>query len=248
MTPRVIESYRKDLKWPTGHGYGRDISVGNSTPVWSATRGGPLSAEVVHTTSNDDPTSLEHELVYMRDTPTASCNDLIAKNGDVYIILPEAVPAWHAGVALPDFTNVHSFGTELHVSLGEMPTAAQIASLTWRVQQRRQRYATSKAHIETHRAVALPPGRKHDPEGWPDGEFYAWRDRLFASPTLPPGTVPVDPRLEAYWVRSGGIWQADRAAPGYALTPLVDGVQKFERSAFRLNPDGSISALLRSEW
>lgn len=74
-------------------------------------------------------------------------------------------------------------------------------------------------------------------------------------PALPDGTFPVDAALKAYYERSGGLWQPDRYGLGYALTALVPdpqhagaAIQKFERAALRLRPDGGIDALLRSEW
>lgn len=77
--------------------------------------------------------------------------------------------------------------------------------------------------------------------------------KLVSSVTTPPpselpfGTVPVDPRLQAYWERSGGLWQPDRYCLGYAIQPLTNGIQLFERGALRLNPDGHIDALLLVE-
>lgn len=174
MAPTIIQSYRKDLKFPPGHGYGRFVNE-----HWIAVRSAPMSSEVVHSTSNGKPTSIEHEATFLRDSPDVSCGDLIAKNGDVYIILPDTMIAWHAGKCIAAFDNFKSFGTELHVSLGEQPTQAQIDSLAYRIQQRRLAYGVVKEHIDTHRAIALPKGRKQDPTGWSDVEFYRWRDGLF---------------------------------------------------------------------
>jgi hypothetical protein len=74
-------------------------------------------------------------------------------------------------------------------------------------------------------------------------------------PALPDGTFPVDAKLKDYYERSGGLWQPERYGLGYALTPLQPdpahpgaAIQKFERAALRLRPDGGIDALLRSEW
>jgi hypothetical protein len=70
-----------------------------------------------------------------------------------------------------------------------------------------------------------------------------------AESPLPYGTVPIDPRLKAYWERSGGLWQPDRYCLGYATKPLdpATGIQLFERGALRLRPDGGIDALLLRE-
>lgn len=246
---RVTETYRKDTHHPAGHGYGRNIGT-SGNPKWVATRGVTLSSVIVHTTNNSQKnTKIWNEATFIRDSPDVSCHDLIGKDGSIYVILPPNMQAWHAGVALKNFTNPYSLGFEIHCSVGETPTQAQKDALAWRLQQYIGPYGLQAADIDTHRAVALPKGRKSDPENWPDAEFYPWRDRLFAStPTLPPGTFPVDARLELYWGRSGGVWQPDRYALGYAISALTNGVQQFERGALRLNLDGSISPLLRSEW
>jgi hypothetical protein len=110
------------------------------------------------------------------------------------------------------------------------------------------------AVIVGHKEITLPghgttcPGNR-----WLD-----WKPRLLASvaaasippadPALPFGTFPVDAKFRAYWERSGGLWQPDRYCLGYAIAPRQGDIQKFERGALRLNPDGTISALLRQEW
>lgn len=182
MTPYVSETFRKDTIHPPGYGYGRNVGT-VIKPEWVADRGIRLSSEVVHTTNNPNKgTKPWTEATFLRDSPDVSCHDFIAKNGDVYVILPETAEAWHAGSALAPFTNRYSFGTELHCSVGETPTQAQMDSLAARIRDRFTRYGVVKTRIDTHRAVALPKGRKSDPEGWPDAAFYAWRDELFNPP------------------------------------------------------------------
>lgn len=181
MSFPVLQTYRKDKTHKPGHGYGRNIGTADK-PLWVADRGLTQSSEVVHTTNNGKPTTIEHEGKFLRDSPDVSCHDLIAKDGTVYVILPETMVAWHAGAAFPAFVNRLSFGTELHVSDGEQPTQAQKDALAWRMENRIVRLQITKARIETHRAIALPKGRKSDPEGWDDAQFYQWRDHLFAPP------------------------------------------------------------------
>lgn len=181
MAPRISETFRKDTIHEPGHGYGRNIGTA-ANPKWVADRGINMSSEVIHTTNNPRPdTKPWSEATFLRDSPNVSCHDFIAKNGDVYVILPETMEAWHAGAALAAFTNRYSFGTELHCSVGETPTQAQLDSLAYRIRDRRARYGVVKARIDTHRAVALPKGRKSDPEGWSDADFYKWRDGLFVA-------------------------------------------------------------------
>lgn len=248
MPPRVTDTYRKDTLHPAGFGYGRQLVGG----AWVGERMLLMSSVVVHTTNNSQKnTKIWNECTFIRDSKDVSCHAVIGKDGTVNTILPDSMVAWHAGVALPAFTNGRSKGYELHCSVGEVPTQTQKDSLAWCIRQDIATYKLGAEDIDTHRAVALPKGRKSDPEGWPDADFYKWRDGLFlpTEPELPFGTVPVDPRLKDYWERSGGLWQPDKFALGYAVRQLdpATGVQLFERGGLRLNPDGRIDALLLRE-
>lgn len=181
MTPTIDTTYLKNRLHPAGHGYGRNIGSA-VRPLWVPERGVTMSSVVVHSTNNSKPTKPWTEATFLRDSPDVSAHDLIGKDGTIYSILPPEALAWHAGAAVKAFLNVYSYGIELHISVGETPTAAQIDSLSWRVKQLIATYKLAAAAIQTHRAVALPAGRKRDPEGWSDADFYAWRDRLFIPP------------------------------------------------------------------
>jgi hypothetical protein len=243
MALPVIQDYRKDVKHDPGHGYGRRVSP----TVWVGRRVTTPTSLVVHSTNGNKGSSLAGEAKFLRDSALVSCHDLIGKNGEIVQILPPDFVAWHAGVCRSGWDGLISIGIEIHHAIGEQYTTAQMDALWQRVSEYIDVYNLPKASIETHRFVALPPGRKVDPSDWSDADFYAWRDRLYAT-SLPPGTFPVDTRLEGYWQRSGGLWQPDRYALGHALTPLTNNVQVFERGALRLNPDGTIDALLAQEW
>jgi hypothetical protein len=239
----LIQLYRKDKAYSPGHGYGRRTSP----TVWTGRRAAAPSSLVIHSTNGKKGSSLSAEAKFLRDSALVSCHDLIGKGGEIVQILPPDFVAWHAGVCKPGFDGLVSLGIELHHAIGETYTTAQMDALWQRTSEYIADYDLSKASIETHRFIALPAGRKVDPSDMSDADFYAWRDRLYTS-TLPPGTFPVDPVFQAYYDRSGGLWQPDRYALGHALTSLTNNVQEFERGALRLNPDGSIDALLRSEW
>jgi hypothetical protein len=244
MAPRLTETYRKDTLHKPGHGYGRNIGSA-VRPNWVAERGFPLSTVVVHTTNNQQKdTKPWNEATFIRDSPDVSCHDLIFKDGTIAVILPPYAVAWHAGVALRAFTNINSYGIELHCSVGEKPTQAQIDSLTWRVRDLIGKYSIPKANIETHRAVALPAGRKTDPEGWDNDSFYSWRARLF---------LPAEPDWQQEWGfavpyrKDWGIPQAYRdsyrkGTPlGHAVTDEVSitdyTMQAFEHGYILYSPD-----------
>lgn len=173
--PPVVADYRKDTAHPPGHGYGWKYGS-----TWKRGRPTVLDSVVIHTMNNPNKgTKFANECKFLRDSPDVSAHEAVGKDGTVAIILPASEVAWHAGTAREEFHNFRSYGIELHVSVGETPTQAQIDSLTWSVRGLVEKHGIRKEHIETHRAVALPKGRKTDPEGWGDVEFYLWRDSLF---------------------------------------------------------------------
>jgi hypothetical protein len=66
---------------------------------------------------------------------------------------------------------------------------------------------------------------------------------------LPTDTTHIYPPLKDYWEASGGLWQSDRYALGYAkVRPKrnADGTieQVFERGILELYPDGTIQGRL----
>lgn len=182
MTPAptfTIDIRNKAAVYPVRHGY---VMRGQSAP----------SAIVIHSTNNARPnTAFDGELRFLFDSPDVSAHYLVGKDGRIVQLLdPRAYAAYHAGgrqddgtwTALPAFANPNSIGIELHCSVGEAPTQAQLAATAWLVARLAKQFTIPDPLIETHRAVALPKGRKSDPEGWGDAAFYAWRASLFAAP------------------------------------------------------------------
>jgi N-acetyl-anhydromuramyl-L-alanine amidase AmpD len=115
-------------------------------------------------------------------------------------ILPDTLIAWHAGdCADPAYENPTSIGIEIAWTVGRGPLP-QIARDTTAALVRELLTAyPSITKIETHRAQALPRGRKIDPSGWPNAEFYPWRDALLS---------PVPPPLATYHTRAGAVVRA----------------------------------------
>lgn len=163
----ISHDYRKDTALPLGRGY--SLRPSGTKP----------SAIVIHTTnSSRQNTAFVSEANYLRNSVEVSAHYLLGKQGQIAQILHPDLAAWHAGTAVSGFTNAHSIGIEAHVSVGEVWTTAQHDALTWLVRWLMGLYGISPAMIETHRAIALPHGRKSDPEGWPNPDFYAWRAGL----------------------------------------------------------------------
>lgn len=166
---QIDHSFRKDILHPPRWGY---QSRGNVVP----------SSIIIHTTSNKRATQFTTEAAFLRDSKDVSAHYLIGKDGRIVQFLdPKQWQAWHAGTTLPAYLNARSVGIEHHVSVGEPWTPAQHAACTWLVRQLMSAYGIPL--VDTHRAVALPKGRKVDPEGWNDAAFYAWRATL-AAPVL----------------------------------------------------------------
>lgn len=240
---------------PVGKGY----SIRSVTPKrWRL---------IIHTTNGPSrPSSFHGEASFIRDSPAIGAEYCVGKGGQIAEILnPDAYYAWQSGTTLPGFWNPTSMGIEIQNSAvydrqgrllwQEEITEQQMAALTWLVRDHLiPRFHILREDIETHRAVALPKGRKPDPSGMSDVQFYTWRKAIYlaAPPTAPVGTYAVSPLFVAAWNASGGLWQPDqRLTPGYAITPewLHNGLayQTFERGVARCNADKTVSWLLLNE-
>ena len=168
------QTYRKDAKLRPGQGY-------NERPA-----GVRPSSLVIHTTNGRKGSSFASEAAYLRDSPDVSAHYLVGKDGRIAQLLPDERCAWHAGNALPAYLNARSIGIECHLTTGEAWSDAQRAALTALVERLMQRWDIPRERVATHRAVALPAGRKSDPASWPEPDFLAWRDTLGAAAPPPP--------------------------------------------------------------
>lgn len=101
----------------------------------------------------------------------------------------------------------------------------------------------------SHKMIALPPGRKNDPIPDYRADILEEANKRMAQQQTPP--FGIDERFYKAWFASGGVWQPDRLTPGYPQGQPFEFngavCQAFERGIARLNADGSISWLLRSE-
>lgn len=175
MTQPSIDaiSYDKTQRHPVKYGYD-----------W---RSGAIKSIVLHSTNGKFGSSFSAEANYLADSPDVSAHFLVGKDGRIACIVPPSFRAWHAGeVSPPAFSNDTSLGIECHFTPHEVwPQAGQDA-LTWLVKQVITQYGITEHNIETHRKVAIPPGRKIDPSNLTDAQFYAWRASLFTPPTPTP--------------------------------------------------------------
>ncbi len=151
---------------------------------------------IVHTTNGGVGTTFHNEATYICNSRAISSHYLIGKQGQIVQFLdPTGYIAYHAGcVKSTTFSNVFAVGIEMHNTPKEGPcTLAQLQALDWLTRRLIEQYHIQAASIETHRAVAVfckgdtnagHLGRKIDPSGFPDNQFYTWRTSLYTPPMV----------------------------------------------------------------
>jgi hypothetical protein len=166
------DTYNKAARYPIGTGYDR------------RPKGLAPSSILVHSTNNRNKTTFAGEAKYLFESAGVSAHYLIGKTEQDGVVqfLDDNLRAWHAGMTTAAYLNSRSIGIEMHISLGERPTAHQISALTELCAGLMHRHKIPQSLIETHRAAALPPGRKRDPEGIDQIAFLVWRRRLIPAP------------------------------------------------------------------
>lgn len=164
--PTVDRTTYPKAQLPIGTGYDR------------RPKGKVPSSIIVHTTNGARGSSFGAEANFIYHSDAIGSHDLIGKQGQIAEFLDASLRAWHAGVTVPGFLNSDSIGIECHLTPGEVWTPEMRDALTWRVKGYMDRFGIGVSKIDTHRAVALPKGRKIDPSEWPDPQFYAWRASL----------------------------------------------------------------------
>lgn len=170
------ETYRKDRVLPPGTGWGRRL---NWRSPWLAARLAPPSAIIIHATHGRTGSAATAEAAFLRDSSAVSAHYLVGRDGILYRVLPDDCVAWHAGEVIAGFGNAQSIGIELHASTSEPILETQKMILGSLCHALIEQLRIVKPMIDTHRAVALPKGRKTDPATWFDADFYAWRERLY---------------------------------------------------------------------
>jgi N-acetylmuramoyl-L-alanine amidase CwlA len=211
-------SYPKAKTYPPRHGY----QLRGTTPT----------SIVVHSTSNTRKnTAFAGEAKYLYESAAVSAHFLVGKDGKIVRFLePAPWQAWHAGEAKSGFGNSRSIGIELHHSVGDAPyPQLQIDALTWLVKDLMGAFRIPTGMIETHRAIALPAGRKHDPHDWSDSSFYAWRTALVPSP---PGIIRYVAR------HTEAIQEAPRADAPVALADTARVPEGAIIEVDEVRPDG----------
>lgn len=230
MTLAIDSStYRKDTRYDPGHGWG---SYDAATDRYIRRERRPSSL-VIHTTNGRVGSSFAGEATFLRDSQDVSCGYLVGKAGQIALILPDTLEGWHAGRAVPAFTNAASIGIECHLGvLGnrgqvlpeqqwEKWTEAQRTALAELCRQLMIRWSIPTTRVETHRKIATPVGRKVDPSNWSDKDFYVWRDALRLDPWAAWGAkgFPIAEHEKAW--APAQAWLKNSAQLGAALSGHV---------------------------
>ncbi len=156
-----------------------------------------LRSIIVHTTNGKKGSTLAAEARYICDSRDISANYLIGKRGEIIQFLdPRFYIAYHAGcVKSTRYSNFYAIGIEMHNTPSEGHITVDMKqSLDWLVRKLLNDFPTiGYEYVETHRNVAVfcPDhilagrlGRKIDPSGFNDAEFYLWRNTLRAPHTI----------------------------------------------------------------
>jgi hypothetical protein len=184
-------TYRKDLAWSIGHGYGPVVEGG---PAKRDT--GRIRTILIHTTNSPTGnTNYRPEAVFLRDSEKVSTHYLASSHDTTIVqILPDEWIAWHAGdCADNDYENPTSLGVEIAWAKGAGPLPSIAIGNVTRLVRSLLRQYPHITKIDMHRAQAVPKGRKIDPSGWLDADFYAWRDEMLAA------RANEDPSIWAKW-------------------------------------------------
>lgn len=199
------------------------------------TRGVKPISIIIHSTNGRKGTAYISELNYILGSDVIAAHYLVGKQGQITQILDPKYRAWHAGAVNDSrFNNNNSIGIECHYTPGEgiWPIAMHEA-LTFLVKKLISDYTIQL--VDTHRKLAIPKGRKIDPSGFEDAEFYVWRARLFAPDVV---EIPA-PKLYRYKVISPevNIRTAPRIDPTNIVGTLVKG-DIFESAAIKTDEKG----------
>ena len=159
------------------------------SPNHSPRHGRPITMLVVHATAG----SARSALAWLTNPLSrVSAHYLIDKTGHVYQLVPDDRAAWHAGRASwrgETAINEISIGIELeNANDGKDPyPPEQIEALLTLAREKVAHYHIAPDMVVRHRDIALPPGRKTDPAGFPWAEFLS---RLFPASAPPPERPP----------------------------------------------------------
>jgi hypothetical protein len=154
----------------------------------------------------------------------------VTKLGEIYQLVQDKDVAWHAGISFwqgENDVNRFSLGVEMeNLNDGRDPyPQSQIDAVLWLVRNKVQQYKIPRSRLVRHAQVALPPGRKSDPRGFPWDSFVGqvYVD-IQPGPPPPPTTPPPanavlrTTLIDASYRRIHSAYHPDWALQQYAIT------------------------------
>ena len=155
----------RPARWPGWVGYTAIPSPNyNERPS-----GGRVDCIILHATAQP----LFVDTIHRFEDPSTkvSAHFVVDRDGTVIQMVPLTKRAWHAGVSSFDGVpgvNDYSIGIEMtNDNDGKDPyPSAQYAAVAEIIRRCRLHYNIPDSRIVSHAVVALPPGRKTDPEGF----------------------------------------------------------------------------------
>lgn len=174
----------------------------------SPNHGGAIPPEklkyiVMHATASEFPSAYSWLRNPHAGDKRVSANYIVDRPGNIYLLVPEGLIAWHAGVSKWEgvaFLNDDSVGIELvNLNTGRDPyPAAQYMASVQLVAGicRRHGIPAQRNRIVCHYDIS--PGRKTDPAGFPIDKFV--RDVFITLHGSAPNPAPVAPEAQEYIV------------------------------------------------
>lgn len=149
-------------------------------------RVGAIRAIVIH---SGDGTKAS-DLAWLTNVASrVSSHYYIDRAGHVYQLVPDERVAWHAGKAsyggLTDW-NDPSIGIEMEHTAGVHHDYPELQKNALRelLQAKIAQYHIAPGFIVSHRAIAMPRGRRNDPRDWSEVDLRAFIDGLYAHTTM----------------------------------------------------------------
>jgi N-acetyl-anhydromuramyl-L-alanine amidase AmpD len=182
IMPVLDMDFEKNMVCPVGTGFSlRPPGTTQAT----------IDSIVIHSTNGNVGSSFEGEANYIMYSGMVknggvwvpvpgtgvSAHYLNGKDGRVAQWLSPVFRAWHAGESYYQGRsnwNNFSIGIENHHAIGDDWPDAQIGGLTWLVRRLMRIYPIPKKNIVLHRWIALPAGRKTDPDDLSDAWWKTW--------------------------------------------------------------------------
>jgi hypothetical protein len=218
-----------------------------------------IACAVVHSCEGRPAGNEEQSSIPWLTNPASkvSSHYYITRAGTIYQLVPLDRAAWHAGVSALDGVesvdnslNDASVGIELeHRAGGPSYPMAQLDALAWLLRYLMERYpAMTTERIVSHRAVALPRGRKNDPSDWSEDAFRAWVNALppytADSPILASPGAPIPTVILRFPTPAAGYTRTDVRVivNAYWKTCLGVGVDPVLAIAQMAHETGSLSS------